>query len=143
MPRVRWAPNSCWRGSFFGQYPYVPMSGGVFGSMDFAYISIQTAETFSMEYFVWNHDTGGTYQHTSVWSLELGVMVHARRVPNISWRGPFLAQHPRLRGIQWHGFGLQIHPIIYNFRLEWLVWVNGTQETCQTRRCRTGGHVTC
>ena len=48
-----------------------------------------------------------------------------------------------LGGVELHVLGLQCHPRDCNFWLEWFVWINGTQRTCQTPTFGYRGHVRC
>ena len=40
-------------------------------------------------------------------------------------------------------FGIHSHRRGCNFRLEWFVWIHGTQVTCPTPRFGDGGHARC
>ena len=50
----------------------------------------------------------------------------------------FSLKSPCLRGAQWHVLGLQYHPSDCNFRLEWFLWIHGTQGTCPISRLGEG-----
>ena len=50
---------------------------------------------------------------------------------------------PCLRGVQRHILGLQCHSSGCNFRMEWSVWINGTQTTYPMATIGDGGHVRC
>ena len=69
--------------------------------------------------------------------LVIGAMSSPQWVPNGGWRWSFLMG--RIRGSA-AMFGIHSHPSDCNVWLEWLVWINGTQGTCQTPRIGDGGH---
>ena len=86
---------------------------------------------FSMKWFVvWITVTQATCQ-----TPRFGKLGHARRSmgPKRSLeRVLFSLKSPCWRGVQRHVLCLECHPSGWNFRLEWLVWINGISETCRT-----------